>query len=171
MLDKKEADLAAVASALKLPAGTAGSAVAGAVLRQLLESLAALHKMGVVHRDVKPANMIVNEDEGLLRLIDLGAAASCLNAKYTIGYLQGEGPCDPLFCSERFLIPEGAPLPEAGNLQALWDEYKPDRFDMFSIGAAMIFILSGQSEAWLFARTDQAACLCCVVGSVDASPL
>lgn len=101
LLEKREPSLATIAAALELDKGTPAPAVAADVLRQILVSLTALHKMGIVHRDVKPLNLIVNEEEGLLRLIDLGAAASCLNAKYTIGYAKGEGPCDPLFCSER----------------------------------------------------------------------
>lgn len=34
----------------------------------------------------------------------------------------------------RYLLPDDAPLPEARNLQALWDKYTPDRFDQFSVG-------------------------------------
>lgn len=100
LLEKKEASLASIASALGL-SGAAAPAVAAEVLRQILVSLSALHKMGIVHRDIKPMNLIANEAEGMLRLIDFGAAASCLNAKHMNGYAKGEGPCDPLFCSER----------------------------------------------------------------------
>ncbi|HEU4537934.1 MAG TPA: serine/threonine-protein kinase, partial [Polyangiaceae bacterium] len=42
-----------------------------AVLGQLLQALSFLHARGYVHRDVKPANMIVSDD-GKLKLMDLG---------------------------------------------------------------------------------------------------
>ena len=48
-------------------------------MKELLGALARLHAAGIVHRDVKPANLIVsNVDDGVLKLIDLGSAAMCL---------------------------------------------------------------------------------------------
>ncbi len=44
-------------------------------MQQTLKALGALHRQGVVHRDVKPANLHVGED-GMLRLLDLGVALS-----------------------------------------------------------------------------------------------
>lgn len=40
---------------------------------QLTRAVAAIHRLGIVHRDIKPDNVIVTEDGGL-RLIDLGVA-------------------------------------------------------------------------------------------------
>ena len=42
---------------------------------QALKALGALHRQGVIHRDVKPANLHQGED-GVLRLLDLGVALS-----------------------------------------------------------------------------------------------
>lgn len=44
-------------------------------MRQVLTGLAALHSAGLVHRDVKPLNIIFSERDRRLKLIDLGACA------------------------------------------------------------------------------------------------
>jgi hypothetical protein len=51
------------------------SRAAKCVLRRLLFTLSQLHDIGVVHRDVKPANLVLAEDEAAFKLVDFGAAA------------------------------------------------------------------------------------------------
>eukprot|EP00798_Chlamydomonas_sp_ICE-L_P009914 gene9914-7782_t len=46
-------------------------AVPAMVAKQLFEGLAAFHSVGLVHRDVKPHNMIFSEAEGRFKIIDL----------------------------------------------------------------------------------------------------
>lgn len=41
---------------------------------QIAHALSALHEQGVIHRDVRPANIIVSEDGKQFKLIDLGLA-------------------------------------------------------------------------------------------------
>jgi hypothetical protein len=43
-------------------------------LFELASGLEFAHRNGVVHRDVKPANLIISRDSGLLRLLDFGIA-------------------------------------------------------------------------------------------------
>lgn len=57
------------------PRPMAAAARACAVLRQACLGLAALHAQGVVHRDVKPTNLLLTARQGgIVRLCDLGMA-------------------------------------------------------------------------------------------------
>ena len=44
------------------------------MLRELCEGLAYAHGQGIVHRDVKPANLIARDDTGALTILDFGIA-------------------------------------------------------------------------------------------------
>lgn len=46
-----------------------------AMLKDLIDSLAAIHAQGVLHRDISPSNLMVQED-GTVKLIDFGNAAT-----------------------------------------------------------------------------------------------
>jgi len=106
------------------------------LIYQLASCLSLLHIKGVVHRDLKPENILLS-DCGVV-LIDLGASASCLDQ--IINYYRGPGPADPLYSapSESFLLPMNAPDPEPHNLTLLWEKFKPDRFDIFSLGVIFL---------------------------------
>ncbi|MCW2833173.1 MAG: hypothetical protein JWN68_1126 [Nocardioides sp.] len=59
---------------------------AAALLEQLLQGLAAVHAAGLVHRDVKPANLLLDatgHDRPHVRLADFGVAAPIADARYT----------------------------------------------------------------------------------------
>jgi serine/threonine protein kinase len=55
--------------------------VAQLVTSQLLASLRAVHAVGLVHRDVKPLNLVLDERERRFKLIDLGACADLRTGK------------------------------------------------------------------------------------------
>src|SRR4051794_10468791 len=58
-----------------LSAGEIGDAEAVEVGVQLLEALAHAHRRGIVHRDVKPSNLLLAEGDGIdVRLLDFGLA-------------------------------------------------------------------------------------------------
>jgi serine/threonine-protein kinase len=63
--------------------GRLGAGQAVPIAKQICEGLAEAHRMGVVHRDLKPQNVMVDED-GNARIMDFGIARS-LEAKGITG--------------------------------------------------------------------------------------
>lgn len=102
--------------------------------------LQALHNAGVVHRDVKPLNLILSEKDRRFKLIDLGAAADLRNGT---NYVPDESILDPSYCPpEQYCLPTNAPhlAAQIAPLKLaisplLWSRHKPDCFDSYSTGA------------------------------------
>ena len=110
--------------------------VAKKVLRGLLFTLGGLHDIGIVHRDVKPANLVLMGNR--FRLVDFGAAAD-LRTGYN--YEPEQGLLDPFYSPpENFIMPERIPAPPplrplAASLSPIvWAAFLPDLFDSFSAG-------------------------------------
>ena len=81
---------------------------------RMMKAVAALHRMGIIHRDIKPDNLHLGAD-GRLRLLDLGVAASDgLDADEVFSEINNPG-------TPSFMAPElyrGTPANEASDLYA-----------------------------------------------------
>jgi serine/threonine protein kinase len=91
---------------------------------QLLGALAAVHQLGILHRDVKPANVLVRSD-GVVKLTDFGIARIPAEGAATGGVAPGTGA---------YMSPEA--------VQGL--ELDP-RSDLYSAAIVLFEMLVGQS--------------------------
>lgn len=107
----------------------------------MLQALKASHATGIVHRDIKPQNVIISETDSRAKLIDMGAAA---DLRVGINYVPNEFLLDPRYAPPQQYImstqtPRAPPVPVAAALSPiLWRLNNPDRFDMYSAGIMLL---------------------------------
>jgi serine/threonine-protein kinase len=90
---------------------------------QMAEALAFAHEHGVIHRDVKPANVVITNQHGRIKLTDFGIAHLANSDHTHDGQMLG---------SPRYMSPEQAMGREVDG-----------RSDIFSLGAVMYEMLTG----------------------------
>ncbi|MFJ5712687.1 protein kinase [Streptomyces sp. NPDC093105] len=117
----------------RLAAGPLGSADVGRIAASLLGALDAAHRQDIVHRDVKPANVMIS-DTGHVLLTDFGIAAPETGTGLTsTGTVIGSAP---------YLAPERA-AGEPGTPES----------DLFSLGVTLYEAVEGVSpflrDSWL----------------------
>ncbi len=97
------------------------------LMRQLLAGLAHVHRQGIVHRDVKPENLLVSNDPGFddhLRIVDFGLAQLHDGPMETAGFAIGT----PSYMA-----------PEQCSRERLTDE----RTDLYAVGIVLFEMLTG----------------------------
>jgi serine/threonine protein kinase len=100
-------------------------------LRQAAEGLAHAHAKGIVHHDIKPANLLVNA-KGVVKILDLGIAE--------LVDPRGRDSADDekngeLVGTVDYMAPE----------QAMGDSGADHRVDLYSLGCTLFFLLTGRA--------------------------
>jgi hypothetical protein len=90
------------------------------VARQLCAGLAAAHERGVLHRDLKPGNIML-DGRGQVRIVDLGFATPIADPKSDVAG------------TPAYMAPE-----------QLRGEYASERTDIFALGAVLYELFTGQ---------------------------
>ena len=144
-------DLASrTAEGRRLPA-----AAALAVVSQAASGLAAGHRRGLVHRDVKPGNLFLEMDEHgevQVRILDFGIAQVGLDEPALTG--GGRGPLSPAYAAPEQLAGGTGLSPAA---------------DVFSLAAVALYLLTGERPFTGEAGT-QAAEAAAALARLDAVP-
>eukprot|EP01117_Protostelium_nocturnum_P008003 TRINITY_DN2850_c0_g1_i1.p1 TRINITY_DN2850_c0_g1~~TRINITY_DN2850_c0_g1_i1.p1 ORF type:complete len:453 (-),score=149.62 TRINITY_DN2850_c0_g1_i1:268-1626(-) len=63
---------------------------------QLLRSLGYIHSLGICHRDIKPQNLLLDPNSGILKLCDFGSAKALVQGEPNVSYI----------CSRYYRAPE-----------------------------------------------------------------
>jgi serine/threonine protein kinase/WD40 repeat protein len=106
--------------------GKLGFTDAVRIAHQTALALQAAHERGIVHRDVKPANILLESPTDMVRLTDFGLARAGDDARLT---QTGVGAGTPLFMS-----------PEQANGDAV-----DCRSDLFSLGSVLFNMVTGEA--------------------------
>ena len=129
--------LAAVIKAQQF--GPFPEALVGMYIHQVLQGLAYLHDQGVVHRDIKGANILTTKD-GVVKLADFGVAARLGDGGG--GGPSGDGSTDSNTAAGEETQPAGTPYwmaPEVVELKTV-----TTASDIWSVGCLAVELLTGQ---------------------------
>jgi serine/threonine protein kinase len=98
-------------------------------LRQAALGLQHAHERGVIHRDVKPSNLILTQGS-IVKVTDLGLARLAIPGRVTITLTRE----DTLLGTPDYMAPEQASDPHGADV----------RSDVYSLGCSLYYLLSGE---------------------------
>ncbi|ORX61556.1 Pkinase-domain-containing protein [Hesseltinella vesiculosa] len=98
--------------------------VVACIVKQVLLGLVYLHENGLIHRDVKAANLLVEADTGVIKLADFGVSGQLI---------QGMSQRHSFVGSPCWLAPE-----------VLWQRGYDAKVDLWSLGITCIELLRGR---------------------------
>lgn len=99
------------------------------VIAQAARGLDHAHSRGVIHRDVKPANLLLDQ-EGRVRLLDMGLALMASEEEQSLTVANNEN----VLGTADYLAPE----------QALNSHKVDHRVDIYGLGCTLYFLLTGR---------------------------
>lgn len=112
--------------------GVVSVATAVDLIAQVARGLDHAHRRGVVHRDIKPGNLLLDE-HGVVKILDMGLAR----------VLESNLPQEELTQSGRLMGTVDYMAPE----QALDVKRADQRADIYSLGCTLYFLLAGRAIA------------------------
>jgi TolB-like protein/Tfp pilus assembly protein PilF len=102
------------------------------VATQIADALAAAHAQGIIHRDVKPANIFIT-DRGQAKLLDFGLAKRTSFMEFDAGSSSGFTAFGRILGTPNYMSPE-----------RLCGQDIDHRTDLFSLGATLYEMLTGR---------------------------
>lgn len=118
----------------------------------LTEGLAHIHQMDIIHRDIKPQNIILNKEKNIIKYVDFGLATDIVQElEYDINYSQTEN-------SLKYISPE-----QTGRMNRVVDY----RTDFYSLGITFYQMLTGNLP---FTSNEPLELVHCHIAKLPSAP-
>lgn len=108
---------------------------------QIAQALTATERLGIVHRDVKPSNILITKD-GTAKLADVGLACAAIHPG-TVSLARSPDEVEPVGTAA-YMSPE----------QARGDQQLDTRADIYSLGVTCYQMLAGQLPYYASSQRD-----------------
>jgi len=123
-----------------------------AIARSVADALAALHRNQIIHKDIKPHNIVINEQNDSVQIIDFGISVRLYQEVNTTSFLS------ELEGTLAYISPE-----QTGRMNRVVDH----RSDLYSLGATLYELLTGTPP---FKTTDAIGLVHSHIARVPTAP-